>query len=123
MKLNLKKYERYGSVISKEPSVSFLKSGVRFNVETTAKYIKDNNAVELFFDDENKVVGFKFVKEPTKDSFNIRTYRQSKSPLATASCTRFIADNKIHSIIGNTKQFKLEEYEDMLIAKLGGDAT
>ncbi len=120
MTLKLKKFERTGSIITKEPTVSFTAKGLRFNVASTAKYIKDAKGVELFFDDDAKVVGFQFFNKITKDSFKVNTYRQGKSPLTAVSCTQFIESNKIHSIIGNTKQFLLEEYEGMLIAKLGG---
>ncbi len=95
---------------------------MRFNVATTAMYIKDSKAVELFFDEEAKVVGFNFIPKMTADSFKVNTYRQGKSPLTAVSATQFMESNKIHSIIGNKKQFLLEEYEGMLIARIGGDA-
>ena len=122
MKLNLKLYEKTGPSRSKEPSVSFVAKGMRFNVATVDRYLKGKKAIELLWDGENQVVGFKFISKETDNSFPIRTYRQSKSPLATISCTRFLIDNKIHDILKNKKTYKLEEYEDILIAKLGGSA-
>ncbi len=122
MKLNLKLYEKTGPSRSMEPSVSFVAKGMRFNVATVERYLKGKKAAELLWDEKNQVLGFRFISKETDNSFPIRTYRQSKSPLATISCTRFLIDNKIHDILKNKKTFRLEEYEDVVIANLGGGA-
>lgn len=122
MKLNLKLYEKTGPSRSKDPSVSFVAKGMRFNVATVERYLKEKKAVELLWDEKNQVLGFRFMSKETDNSFPIRTYRQSKSPLATISCTRFLIDNKIHDVLKNKKTYKLEEYEDIVIANLGGGA-
>ena len=122
MKLKLKLYERTGAKISTNPQVSFMNKGLRFNVASYEKFLKGKKAVELFWDQDNLVVGFRFLTKETPNSFSVRSYRQSGSPLAVVSATRFLADNKISDYLKDRKSFPLEEYEDLVIVRIGGDA-
>lgn len=98
------------------PNITFVKNGIRLGAIVAKNLAME--FCELFWDEKNLAVGFKFSDVKTEDSFTVRFYREKS--LAQISCTNFY--NQIKEHIKDKKSFELKEYKDLLIANLGGDS-
>ena len=118
MPLKLKKYKRTRHYLRDDPSVAITERRLLFNVSCYLKYLKDVKFLELYWDEENQVIGFKPVKESTEDSFPVRIYRQARSVITVVSAREFILNNRIMDVLKVRKTVRIEEDKGMLLARL-----
>lgn len=120
MRLNLVKYKKTESRFRSLPFVKITSKGFRFNLSCYESFLKNKPFIELFWDNDNKVVGIKLLVQETDDSFPVRVYR-TKSPVILVNCKRFVEDCGILKLLDEKANFPIEEGEEgMLIIKLKG---
>ena len=116
-----KKFER-NKISTRVPGIRITESTISFNASATYQFVKDNRFAELYFDEDEKVIGMKIVDEETESAFPIRYYEQPHTPIVNINCKPFIDYFHILEVLGEPKTLPIEEDKEtgMLLAKLKG---
>jgi len=84
----------------KFPFVTIIKNGFRFSKKAFELYIGSKSHIELFWDEENKRIGFKVLGNPSENSYRVYLSRQ-KPPIALVYCSDFINEFQLKEFVGH----------------------
>lgn len=117
--MKLQRFKRTEKKLKNKPMISIFPKKFSLNVIATKRYFKGKNHVELFYDEEAKVIGIRPVEKETNDSFEIRFYRPT-SPTAAIWCGEFIRKLKLIEQLKKLgkKNFLLEQKERTFLFQL-----